>query len=375
MRVYFDNAATTPLDARVLDKMLPYFQNIQGNASSIHMEGRTARAAIEQARKTIASLLNCSIGEIFFTSGGTESNNMILKRSVQDLGVQRIISTRIEHHCVLHTIERLEKEEKIEVEWLPVDDKGHINSEHLAKALKRGKAKTLVSLMYANNEIGTLLDFEQVAQRCADHGALFHSDTVQAIGYYDIDLDQIPVSFLTGSAHKFHGPKGTGFAYINGDNIIQPYIDGGSQERNMRAGTENTAGIVGLAEAMQLAYAEKAERLEAIRIVRDHLKKELSANFDDIEFNGDIDGQSHPKVLSVSFPPTSATDLMVFSLDIAGFAVSGGSACSSGVESGSHVMATLRGDDPKKTVRFSFSHDNTIEQVDQLIEQMRTILI
>ncbi len=374
MRVYFDNAATTPLSEEVLEAMLPYLRGNYGNPSSIHADGRKARTAIEDARKTVAQHLNASIGEIFFTSGGTESNNMALKCAVRDLGVQRIISSRLEHHCVLHTLETLEKAEQVKVSFVNIDDKGRIDLEHLTALLKEDASKTLVSLMYANNEIGTLLDIQKVADLCQEHQALFHSDTVQAVGHFPIDVQATGFSFLAGSAHKFHGPKGTGFVYINGDNIIKPYVDGGSQERNMRAGTENVAGITGLAKAFDLSCTNMQERHDYIDGLRTYFIGQLKENFPDIVFNGDYDGQYLHKILSVSFPPSPKNELIIFNLDIAGISVSGGSACSSGVESGSHVMAALQPDDLSKTVRFSFSHYNTKEEIDFVMEKLKKVL-
>jgi len=374
MRVYLDNAATTPLSEEVLEAMLPYLREHYGNPSSIHADGRKARTAIEDARKIVAGCLNASLGEIFFTSGGTESNNMALKCAVRDLGVQRIISSKLEHHCVLHTLQNIDKQGLVKVDYVRIDDKGKIDNAELETLLKDQNQKTLVSLMYANNEIGTLLDVEKVSALCKEYGALFHSDTVQAVGQFPIDVQATHYSFLSGSAHKFHGPKGTGFIYINSDNIIKSYLYGGSQERNMRAGTENIAGITGLATALELACTQMENRKQHIEDIRSYFIEQLQSNFSDIRFNGDYDGRYLHKVLSVSFPPTPKTDLIVFSLDIAGVSASGGSACSSGVESGSHVLAALHPDDLTKTVRFSFSHYNTKEEIDFTIEKLKKIV-
>lgn len=374
MRIFFDNAATTPTDERVIEVMVDALRKTNGNPSSIHQEGRTARAAVEQARRLIARTLNASIGEIFFTSGGTESSNMALKRSVQDLGVRRIISSKTEHHCVLHSLEALAKEAGVEVVFVKQNIHGHIQLEHLEELLKNSGLKTLVSLMHANNEIGTLLDLEQVAKLCNNYDALFHTDTVQTIGFYPIDLSKQRISFLTGSAHKFHGPKGVGFIYINSNNIVHPFIDGGSQERNMRGGTENIAGILGMAKALELAALEMQERKKHIQDLRDYFAAALQNNFEDLEFNGDPFGQGHYKILSVGFPPGSRTDLLLLNLDIAGVAVSGGSACSSGVDVGSHVMDALKHGSLRQTLRFSFSHLNTRVEVDQVIQRLKEIL-
>ena len=374
-RIYLDNAATTPLRPEVLDVMANTLKNHYGNPSSIHNEGRTARAVIEEARKMVASCLNASIGEIFFTSGGTESNNMALKCAVRDLGVQRIISSPIEHHCVLHSLQNLQGQANVQVEYVQIDAQGHVDVAHLESLLKASEVKTMVSLMHANNEIGTMIDLEQISDLCAAHGALFHTDTVQTIGYYPIDLSALNISFLAGSAHKFNGPKGAGFVYINGENIVKPYLDGGSQERNMRAGTENIHGIVGLAKALELAVANMPKHQAHIVSLRDYMAEKLQENFADIAFLGDPKGQGQYKVLSVSFPPSPKSELLLLNLDIAGVSVSGGSACSSGADAGSHVLEFLRGsEDEAKMIRFSFGYQNTKAEVDQVIEKLKKII-
>ncbi len=373
MNIFFDNAATTPLSEAVLEVMVEMMRHNNGNPSSIHADGRKARAAIEQARKQIAKYLNASIGEIFFTSGGTESNNTALKCAVRDLGVQRIISSPIEHHCVLHSLEALEKTGAVELVYVQLDEKGRVVLSDLEKLLQNREKKTLVSLMHANNEVGSMIDLDTVSQLCRQYGAFFHTDTVQTMGYYPIDVSTTTISFLSGSAHKLHGPKGTGFLYINGNNKIKPFIDGGAQERNMRGGTENIYGIIGLAKAMELAYENMETRRTHIREVRDYLRHQLENSLEGIQFNGDPD-QGHYKLLSVSFPPSSKSDMLLFNLDIAGISVSGGSACSSGADQGSHVIAALHSDPSRTTIRFSLSHLNTIEEVDFLIEKLKVIL-
>lgn len=372
-RIYFDNAATTPLAEEVIETMAYAMRDLFGNPSSIYTEGRTARAAIEQARKQIAQCIGASIGEVFFTSGGTESNNMALKCAVRDLGVERIISSPIEHHCVLHSLDSLERLGQIEREEVRLDSQGHPDMEQLEQLLKNSRKKTLASLMHSNNEVGAMIGLQEVAELCREHGALFHSDTVQTMGYYPIDVSRTPASFLSGSAHKFYGPKGTGFIYINSDNIIRPYIDGGGQERNMRAGTENIYGILGLAKALQLACDKLEERRSKVTDVRNYMKARLEASFDNIQFNGDPEN-GHYKLLSVAFPPSEKADLLLLSLDIAGVSVSGGSACSSGADAGSHVIEALKGDPQRKTIRFSFSHNNTREEVDFVIARLKEIL-
>lgn len=375
MRVYFDNAATTPLAPEVVEAMTYALKNLYGNPSSIHADGRMARMAIEDARKTIANGIHASIGEIFFTSGGTESNNMILKNAVRDLGVRRIISSPIEHHCVLHTLESLQKTSDIAVDFVEIDEKGQVNIENLAHLLRGGQGKTLVSLMHSNNEIGTMIDLDAVATLCAAHNALFHSDTVQTMGYFPMDVSKTKIHFLTGAAHKFHGPKGVGFAFINSETMIKPFIDGGSQERNMRGGTENVAGIVGMAKAFEMAYQDIDTRREKILSVRNYLKNRLLHTFEDIQFIGNTEEAYHHKVLNVSFPHSSKSELLLFNLDIAGISASGGSACSSGAEGSSHVLDALDIDPSRKCIRFSFSHYNTVEEVDYVIEKLKKVVV
>ncbi len=373
-RIYFDNAATTPIDPEVQKVMMDAMNGLYGNASSIHAEGRKARAAIEQARKKVAHYLGASIGEIFFTSGGSESNNMILKGAVRDLGVRRIISTPVEHHCNLHSFEAIKRDwPEVEIVMLAIDKKGLPELEQLQNLLENKEKKTLVSLMHSNNETGSMIDLEAVAAICEAAGVLFHSDTVQTIGYFPFDLSTTKISFMSGSAHKFYGPKGVGFAYISGDNIIKPMIDGGGQERNMRAGTESIHNIMGLAKAMELSYENLEERREQIEGLRSYMKDKLVAEIGDVQFNGPETG-GHYKVLSVSFPPSPKADLLLLNLDIAGVSVSGGSACSSGADAGSHVLEAIHGDSLRKTIRFSFSHHNTREEVDVVIGKLKEIL-
>jgi cysteine desulfurase len=375
-RIYFDNAATTPIDPQVIEAMTEAMREQHGNPSSIHAEGRAARTVIEQSRRKIAKLLNASIGEIFFTSGGTEANNMALKCAVRDLGVQRIITSPTEHHCVLHSLDSITKSgHPLAVISLKLDDKGQVNLDDLAQLLKDGDQKTLVSLMHANNEIGTMIDLNRVGDLCAEAGAYFHSDTVQTMGYYPIDVEKTKISFLTGAAHKFYGPKGVGFIYINSDNMIRPFVDGGSQERNMRGGTENTYGIVGMATALALISEKREENEQHIRQLREHLKQGIRRDFPMAGFNGDVDG-GHYKTLNLRFPANEKTNLLLFNLDIAGISVSGGSACSSGTDTGSHVIRALRGaDDDAVNIRVSFSHHNTLEEVERLLAELRRVLL
>jgi len=374
-RVYFDNAATTPISEEVINAMLPVLRGQFGNPSSIHAEGRSVRAVIESARKTVAQTIGASTAEIFFTSGGTESNNMAIKCAVRDLGVQRILSSPTEHHCGLHAIEAVEKTSGVEVVWLPVDERGRVDFQALESALANDDGKkTLVSLMHANNEIGTMLDLAQVSALCQQHGALFHTDSVQTIGHFPINVQQTPIHFLSGAAHKFHGPKGVGFIYINAGAPIKPFIDGGAQERNMRGGTENVYGIVGLAKALEFATTQMDKRTAQILNVCNYLKSRLLEEFEDVQFNGDHDGHCLYTVLSVSFPASPKNELLLLNLDISGVSCSGGSACSSGAEKGSHVLEAIGADPNRKSIRFSFSHYNTQEEVDFVVEKLKGIV-
>jgi len=375
-RIYFDNAATTPLLEEVVEAMLPLLREHYGNPSSVHAEGRRARAYVESARKTVAQALCAGTAEIFFTSGGTEGNNTAIKCAVRDLGVRRIVSSPVEHHAVLHAIAAVAREYPVEVVWLRVDAHGHPDLEQLEQLLRHSDApRTLVSLMHANNEIGTLLDLPAISALCRRYGALLHTDAVQTVGHFPINVQQTPVAFLCGSAHKFHGPKGVGFLYVCADNLIQPFIDGGGQERNLRGGTENVCGIVGLAKALELAVAHLEERARHIRNLRRYFIERLRETFDDIQFNGNPEGDDLYTVLSVSFPPSPKNELLLWQLDIAGVSASGGSACASGAEQhSSHVLDAIGADPRRKTIRFSFSHLNQAEEVDEVVAKLRAIL-
>jgi cysteine desulfurase len=373
MRVYFDNAATTPLAREALDEMLPFLTENFGNPSSIHSYGRKSRAAIEKARKIVASAINASTAEIFFTSCGTESNNMVIKQSVKKLGVKRILSSPIEHHCVLHSVQA-EAREGIKTEMVKITSSGEVDYEYLETLLKASDEKTLVSLMHSNNEIGTLLDLERVSALCEQYHAFFHTDTVQTIGYYPIDVQKLKVHFLSGSGHKFHGPKGVGFVYINSSAQLSPFIDGGSQERNMRAGTENIYGIVGLGKALEMSLADMDKTCDYIKGLRQYMKSRLDNELTDVSYNGFTDARGHCKVLSVSLPLNNKTDLIVFNLDIAGIAASAGSACTSGSEVGSHVLAGINAPADRKAVRFSFSKHNTKEEVDYVVDELKKMV-
>ena len=373
-RIYFDNASTTPLDPRVQKRMIDVMENHYGNPSSIHFHGRHARSIIEDARKRIAKVIKASIGEVFFTSSATESNNMILKNSVEHYGVKHIISAPTEHHCVLHTLDYLRDEKGTSITLLDVDNNGNIDYEQLENILSSSTDKTLVSLMLGNNEIGTMLDLKRVSDLCSKYeNILLHTDSVQAMGKYDIDVNVTPVAFLSGTAHKFHGPKGAGFFYMNDENIIPPYIHGGAQERNMRAGTENVIGIAGMAEALDIAIAEQDLIIKHISEIREHFIHRLLSEFEDIQINGNTDELYMHHVLSVSFPATPKADMLMFNLDISGISASSGSACSSGIENDSHVLIAIGHEPERKTVRFSFSKFNTVDEVDQVIEKLKSM--
>lgn len=372
--IYFDNAASTPLHPEVIQVMKNSLDESIGNPSSIHNYGRKARTAIEKARKTIASHLQASIGEIFFTSGGTESNNMAIKCAVRDLGVERIISSPIEHHCVLHSIERVQKLEGIQIEFVELDELGKVKMDDLQDRLSSSDKKTLVSLMHANNEIGTLLDMQAVAALCKENGAYFHSDTVQTIGHFPLDLQELDIHFISGSAHKFHGPKGVGFIYINNECLLQPFIDGGAQERNMRGGTENVYGIVGMAKALDLAVENMEADKAYVENIRSYMKEALQNKIEGISFNGAQDEDHLYTVLNVQFPPHPKSDTLLMHLDMKGIAVSGGSACSSGADQGSHVIRAINPDPEGLALRFSFSKWNTKEEVDHTVKTLTDIL-
>ncbi len=375
MQVYFDNAATTPIDKEALQAMLPYLKEHFGNPSSIHSYGREARNAIELARKAIARTFNTSPSEIYFTSCGTEANNMILNGSVKDLGVKNIITSRIEHDCILRTVEHLEKEGKVKLQYVNLKKDGHVDLEHLEELLKQAKEKTMVSLMHANNEIGNLLNMKKAAKLCEEHDAWFHSDTVQTIGHYFIDLQKLSVHFIAGSAHKFHGPKGAGFLYINHKAKVNPMILGGAQERNMRAGTENVAAIVGMEKALEVCFKDLLKDQQYIQELKTYMMEQLKENIPGVLFNGDAEGKSFYKVLNVSFPSYEGREMLLFNLDIAGIAVSAGSACSSGAGAGSHVLRGINADMQRPSIRFSFSRFNTKEEIDYTVAKLKEIIV
>jgi cysteine desulfurase len=371
MRVYLDNAATTPLDKEVFDAMAPFMLEHFGNPSSIHAHGREVRSAIEKARRTVATLLNTSPAEIFFTSGGTEADNAALVCTCRSLGITHAISTQLEHHAVLHTLEMLEKNGSMKVSYLRHDKRGVLDLEHLEELLA-SNPRTLVSIMHANNEIGTLNDIEAIGVICKKYDAIFHSDTVQTMGHYKHDLQQVGANFIVGSAHKFHGPKGVGFLYCDAGTKIQPLIQGGAQERNMRGGTENVYGIIGLAKALEIAYRDMEEHAKHIQSLKDRMIYKLKEQMEDISFNGmsEFGDKSLYTVLNVSLPASDINEMLLFSLDINKISASGGSACSSGANAGSHVLRALGVDPARGSVRFSFSKYNTADEVDYVAETL-----
>jgi cysteine desulfurase len=372
--VYLDNAATTPLDPEVFEAMKPFMLENFGNPSSTHSHGRKVKTAIESARKQIAALLNCTPGEIIFTSGGTEADNTILTSSIQTYNIKHVITSAIEHHAVEHTLSVLEKQGLIKVHFVKLDDKGIVDLSHLESLLKENN-DALVSLMHANNEIGNLLDIEKVGELGVNHKAYFHSDTVQTVGHYHHDLNRIKVHGMTAAAHKFHGPKGVGFMYIRKDKKILPFMHGGSQERNMRGGTENVYGIVGLAKALEIAYRDMEDHAIYIKALKAHMMKCLLENIPGVKFNGnsaDLDNSLYT-VLNVSLPESDENSMLLFNLDLQGISASGGSACSSGATTGSHVLNALYPESKRGAIRFSFSKYNTISEIDYVVSKLAVL--
>ena len=373
MRVYLDNAATTQIAPQVIDVMLTVIKDNFGNPSSTHFFGRNAKALVENARRSVAKHMNCLSSEIIFTSGGTEADNMAIHAAVNNLGVKRIISSSIEHHAVGHTIESLTKENLVESVFVKIDSKGHVNLNHLEELLQEN-IPTLVSLMHANNEIATLLPLKKVAQLCRKYKAYFHSDTVQTIGHYPIDLQDLDIDFIACSAHKFHGPKGIGFIYVNKKTKISPFVCGGAQERGLRGGTENIVGIVGLAKAMELAYKDLEEHQNHVQALKSHMMDELKILFPSVLFHGETEtSKSLYTVLNVCFPKTEKGGMLLFTLDLKGVAVSGGSACNSGANKGSHVLEGIGADITRPNARFSFSHYTTKEEIDYTLKQIKSV--
>jgi len=375
MKVYFDNAATTAMDERVIEAMLPFMRDHYGNPSSVHSHGREVRTAIERSRKKVAELLNATPAEIFFTSGGTEADNTALVCGIETHGITHAITSPLEHHAVLHTLEVCEQKGKIKLTKLDVNEQGVIDMDQLEASLK-ANPNSLVSLMHANNEIGNINDLNKIGSMAKEYGAFFHSDTVQTMGHYVHDLKSLPVDSIVAGGHKFHGPKGSGFLYVRKDKKIHPFIHGGAQERNMRGGTENVIGIIGIAKALELAYEDMAGHETHVKALKKHFIESLKAGIPDVEFNGlseDLD-KSLYTVLNVSLPPSEANaGMLLFNLDLAGISASGGSACSSGATVGSHVLRALNHNPERDSVRFSFSRYNTIEDVDYAVEKLKEL--
>ena len=373
-RIYFDNAASTPLDPVVLESMMPFLSEQFGNPSSIYSYGRETRMAIEQARKSVAKNLGARPAEIFFTSGGTESSNTILRAAIENLGCTHIISSPIEHHATLHTVQHLAKKEDVQLSFVSILPNGHIDIAHLESLLTNNTAKTIVSIMHANNEIGNMIDLFEVGSICKKHNAYFHSDTVQTVGHFAFDLSHTPVDFITGASHKFHVPKGIGILYINENIKIDPFIHGGAQERNMRAGTENVYGIVGFAKALEIATTSYEKDSKYIQSVKKYMYDLLIEKIPGTSFNGDPFGNSLYTLLSVNFPKSEKTEMILFNLDIHHICASGGSACSSGAQQGSHVIQALNKESQLATIRFSFSKHNTMAEVETVVETLASLL-
>ena len=371
MNIYFDNAATTQLDKRVLDTMIPFMIDNYGNPSSIHKHGREVKSAIENSRSKIADILGASPNEIFFTSGGTEADNTFLINTVLEKKTSIAITSKIEHHAVLHTLEELEKRNLLKILYVNLDSHGHIDYKHLEQLLINNP-QSLVSLMHGNNEIGNLTDIERVGDLCKKTKSIFHSDTVQTIGHFNHNLSNNNIQSIVGSAHKLHGPKGIGFLYINSDYKIPPYIMGGAQERNMRGGTENVSGIIGLSKALELATLEMKETKKHITILKSRMIDLLNKSIDQVLFNGDSSSMTNSlyHVLNIAIPKIEDRQMFLFNLDINKISVSAGSACSSGSQKNSHVIDEIKMDEDYSPVRISFSKLNTTEEVDYVVDKI-----
>jgi cysteine desulfurase len=369
-RIYLDNAATSPMFPEVIDLMAETMREVYGNPSSAHAHGRKAKNLLEEARGTIARLLNCQPGEIIFTSGGTEADNMVLRGTIKNQGIKHIITSPLEHHAVLHTAEDLHKQGEVELHLVKLTDEGHIDLEDLERLLSM-HSNVLVSLMHANNEIGNLLSIKKVGELAHKYNALFHSDTVQTMGQFSFDLSQGYIDFAVGAAHKFNGPKGVGFLYSSKKHRPAPLITGGAQERELRSGTENLHSIVGMAKALELSMAGMEAKRAHVQELKTTMIELLRNEIPGVEFNGDAEGHSNPAVLSVSFPPSETGEMLLFNLDISGISASGGSACSAGANVGSHVIAALHPNSDRTTVRFSFGKQNTVDEIKKTVETLR----
>jgi cysteine desulfurase len=378
--VYLDNAATTRIRDEVVDKMFEIAKSNYGNPSSTHSFGRVSKTLIESSRKKIAKHLNVTPSEIIFMSGGTEADNCILRSAVKDLGVKHLISSKIEHHAITHTLDQLKMDYPIKISYVELDKLGNVDYDNLELILKTSNSKTLVSLMHINNELGNILDIYLVSNLCIKYKSLFHSDTVQSVGHYSLDLSSLKIDFLVASAHKFHGPKGIGFAYINKKNPIKPLIFGGSQEKGCRAGTESVHNIVGMSEALDISIDKIKVETLYIKNLKSYFIDQLKENIKDIKFNGASSDLEHSTytLLNVRFPILkNESALFLFQLDMKGIACSKGSACQSGADTGSHVLNNVLCDEENKFVslRFSFSIYNTIEEVDYVIYQLKELLV
>ena len=378
MNVYFDNAATTKVRGEVIDDISNVLKDCFGNPSSTHSFGRSAKSYIETSRKSIAKILNCQPSEIIFNSGGTESDNSILKCAVKDLGIKHIISSKIEHHAVTHTLDELESQ-GVNIYYVKLSESGNVDIDNLEDLLSLNDEPKLVTLMYINNEIGNILDVESVSDLCRKYNSLFHTDAVQAVGHYKIDLKSIKIDFLSSAGHKFHGPKGVGFTYINKSTKIKSFICGGPQERGLRAGTESVHNIVGMTKALEIAVENMEKEAKYVLSIKEHMINSLRKLFPDIQFNGESGNikKSTYTILNVCFPLSNNKAAMLdFNLDLRGIACSRGSACQSGSSEGSHVLSEIQSEDQKKfpSVRFSFSHNNKMDEVDYLIETLKELI-
>ena len=372
MKVYLDNAATTPMAPEIIELMSELMKTTFANPSSVHEFGRKSKIIVESARKRIAALLNTAPKTIFFTSGGTEADNMAIKCGIHDHNITHAITSKLSHLAVLYPLEDLAAEGKIKLSYIDIDENGVVSLAHLKQLLAEND-RTFVSIMHANNEIGTIQDIHAIADICKEYKAIFHSDTVQTMGHYPFDMQKLPIDFMAASAHKFHGPKGVGFVYISENIQIKPLLRGGGQERNMRAGTENIYGIAALAKAMEMAYEHLEEETKYIKGLKSYMIEKLKSEVAGVEFYAnctDLDNSLYT-VLSVSFPVTKIAEMLLFNLDIMGVACSGGSACSSGSSKGSHVLAAIAPDSVRPGVRFSFSKYNTKEEIDYTIEKLK----
>lgn len=375
-KVFLDNAATTPMAPEIIDMMCVMMKTHFANPSSVHSYGRESKIVVETARKTIADLLNTSPGSIFFTSGGTEADNMAIKCAINDHKITHAITSKLSHHAVLYPLEDLAGEGKIKLSYIDTDKNGVVSLSHLTELLEKNP-RTFVSIMHANNEIGTIQDIKAIGDICKEYNAIFHSDTVQTIAHFPFDMQELNVDFMAASAHKFHGPKGVGFVYISEDIQIKPMLRGGGQERNMRAGTENIYGIAALEMAMKIAYANLEEEVNYIKSIKQYMIERLQTDIDDVQFYGnctDLDNSLYT-VLACHFPETDIAEMLLFNLDILGVACSGGSACASGGTKGSHVLSALTPDSKRPGIRFSFSKYTTKEDIDFAVDKLKQLFV